>query len=821
MAARAFDVLDPRELKCNLERFSDADLEMFAAKVRWRALARRKQLPPDDNKWDFFGIKSGRGFGKTVAGARWLADAAASDPGSYNFVIAPTHEDLIKTCFYGPTGLHGAYEDKLGVAGSPGQHYPVLPKKLIKYSTKSPPAITLVNDAQIMGFSADVPERLRGPQCFPGETAITLADGTQQRIDAIRVGQFVLTRKGPRRVTAAWCSGRDVELWQLGTNLGGTLRGTMKHPVWVDGRGFVPLCQLVSGDPLCTTTGSNLSNAKTGTSSMRSALGRASSGNVNVLTYIGMFTRKKWGRFLQSVTYTTRTETAATTAGAISKRSLRRSTWQSIWTSAHRLTHSALRASVRCRRSGKKQFGKLLTVIGAVNSFVPGRYIPVSFAGCGAAISSATTLSFLNIARASNAVHAIKQPSRSKRSALRAAGIDTAQRGIHYPCITTDTVTRVEKLATRADVYDLTVEGEHEFFANGILVHNCGRGWLDEVASWRYGEKAFDNFVFGLRLGKHPQVFWTGTPKPKPFIKMLMGLPRSLTISGSTYENAENLSDIFYENIAKYEGTRIGRQEIYGEIIDPEEAGFVKRSDIRLWPAKKPLPKFRFVVMSLDTAMTEASWNKKDQTGDPTACTVWGLFEYERREHIMLLDAWEEYLGFPDLIRRVKHEKAFTYGDTNEPLLRPALITRAKRPSHQGRPIDLILIEDKVSGRSLIQQLAAEGVITQPFQTQMDKLSKLHGASPLFPHGRVWAVESLKRPGQPRDWAEPVIGQLCTYVGEGSLEHDDLLDTATQALLFFMRRFNIRLTVRADPLRATIAAAERLKQQSRSNPYDG
>lgn len=513
MAARAFDVRDPRELKCSLERFSDTDLELFASKLRWRALARRKQLPPDDNKWDFFGIKSGRGFGKTVSAANWLVGEAAKDPGSYNFVIAPTHEDLIKTCFYGPAGLHGAYQDREGLIGPKMQQYAVLPKKLVKRSTKSPPEIVLFNDAIIQGFSAESPERLRGPQCH--------------------------------------------------------------------------------------------------------------------------------------------------------------------------------------------------------------------------------------------------------------------------------------------------------------------RGWMDEVASWREGEKAFDNFVFGLRLGEHPQVFWTGTPKPKPFIKMLMNLPRSKTISGSTYENAENLSDIFYDNIAKYEGTRIGRQEIYGEIIDPEEAGFVKRSDIRLWPAKKPLPKFRFVLMSLDTALTEKTWNKKDQTGDPTACTVWGLFEHERREHIMLLDAWEEYLGFPELVRRVKYEKAFTYGDTNEPLLRPALITRARQPSHQGRPVDLILVEDTGSGRSLIQQMAAESLFLQPFPTDMDKLSKLHGASPLFAHGRVWAVESLKRPAQPRDWAEPVIGQLCTYVGEGSLEHDDLLDTATQALLFFMRRFTIRLTVRNDPLKATVAAAERLKQRKRSNPYDG
>ena len=513
MAAVALDLTDPREVRKRLEALSDTDLEALGAKLRWRALARKKQLPPDNNKWDFFGIKSGRGFGKTVAGARWIVDEALADPGSYNFVIAPTHEDLIKTCFYGPTGIHGAYEDKAGLIGPIGMRYPVLPPKLIKHTTKSPPAVVLVNDAQILGFSADTPERLRGPQ--------------------------------------------------------------------------------------------------------------------------------------------------------------------------------------------------------------------------------------------------------------------------------------------------------------------CGRGWLDECASWRFGEKAFDNFVFGLRLGKHPQVFWTGTPKPKPFVKMLMSLPRSITISGSTYENAENLSDIFYENIAKYEGTRIGRQEIHGEIIDPEEAGFVKRSDIRLWPANKPLPKFRFLVMSLDTAFTEETWNKKEQTGDPTACTVWGLFEHERRDHIMLLDAWEEYLGFPELIRRVKSETKFTYGDTDEPLLRPALISRAQRPRHQGRPIDLILIEDTGSGKSLIQTLASEGVLAERFPTDMDKLSKLHAVSPLFPHGRVWAVESTRRPGHPRDWAEGVITQLCTYVGEGSLVHDDLLDTATQALLLLQRKFNIRLTVRADPVKAVVDAHERLKKQRRSNPYDG
>ena len=168
MTTIALDAQDHVSVRRTLQELSDEDLDVLSAKLRWRAVARRKQLPPDDGKWDFFGIKSGRGFGKTVAGARWIVDEALADPGSYNFVVAPTHDDLIKTCFYGPTGIHGSYEDKAGLLGDPGAHYPILPPKLIKHSTKSPLEITLVNDAKIMGFSADTPERLRGPQCSRG-----------------------------------------------------------------------------------------------------------------------------------------------------------------------------------------------------------------------------------------------------------------------------------------------------------------------------------------------------------------------------------------------------------------------------------------------------------------------------------------------------------------------------------------------------------------------------------------------------------------------------------------------------------------------------
>ena len=146
--------------------------------------------------------------------------------------------------------------------------------------------------------------------------------------------------------------------------------------------------------------------------------------------------------------------------------------------------------------------------------------------------------------------------------------------------------------------------------------------WCDEIASWKYPQDAWDNLWFGLRLGTNPQVVWTGTPKPTPFMRRLVKDPHSVTVVGSTYENRENLTKNFFQNVEKYEGTKVGRQELWGEILDPEEEGVVKRSWWRRWPVDKKLPTFKAIVMSLDTAFSERSHDKKKQENDPTACST-------------------------------------------------------------------------------------------------------------------------------------------------------------------------------------------------------
>lgn len=339
-------------------------------------------------------------------------------------------------------------------------------------------------------------------------------------------------------------------------------------------------------------------------------------------------------------------------------------------------------------------------------------------------------------------------------------------------------------------------------------------GWLDELAAWDYLEESWDMIQFGMRLGKNPQLLCTTTPRPKPLIVDLTkrkGKDVAIT-TASTYDNIKNLAPSFQKQILQYEGTKIGRQEIHAEILNPEESGIIKRDWIRIWPAKKPLPQLEYIVMSLDTAFTEETRDKKKGDPDYSACSVWGLFRHENKPAILLLDCWQERLGLPDLLDRVKQEMRVQYGDGDQkPLIQPMI--GPKSSYLVGRKPDLCLIEDKGSGISLRQTLAREGVIAYPYNPgRADKLSRLHAVSHLFLHGFVWVVESEKRVGQPKTWAEPLISQLCSFTGEKSIKHDDLMDSATQA---------IRLISDKHMLSATMPLKEDIPRKPRAliNPY--
>jgi len=95
-----------------------------------------------------------------------------------------------------------------------------------------------------------------------------------------------------------------------------------------------------------------------------------------------------------------------------------------------------------------------------------------------------------------------------------------------------------------------------------------GHLWADELGAWRY-EEAWDQAMFGLRLGTDPQVCVTTTPRPTKIIKDLIKLPTTHVTRGTTYDNRTNLARGFFSDIIrKYEGTRLGRQELNAELLD-------------------------------------------------------------------------------------------------------------------------------------------------------------------------------------------------------------------------------------------------------------
>lgn len=327
------------------------------------------------------------------------------------------------------------------------------------------------------------------------------------------------------------------------------------------------------------------------------------------------------------------------------------------------------------------------------------------------------------------------------------------------------------------------------------------RAWCEEIAAWMYPDEAWSNMIFGLRLGKLPRVLWTTTPRPTAFMRERIKQKDCIVVTGEIFENRANLPQSTLDEIEQYKGTKIFEQEALGRLIDPEEGGVVKRSQWRIWPRHDPLPHFISIVMSLDTAFTEKSIDRRTKDPDYTACSVWGVFERpegpdRKLRHAMLLDAWQDHLGFPELISRVKRESAFRYGEADKPAIQPVFGDRP-RPTAVGRKIDMIVIEDRGSGTSLRQALAAENIFAHAYNPHnADKLSRLHLVSPLFAHGRVWAVESDRRPNFPKDWADPLITQVCSYTGKGSIAHDDLLDSCTAGLRIIRDHFMPSFTVR-------------------------
>ncbi len=154
--------------------------------------------------------------------------------------------------------------------------------------------------------------------------------------------------------------------------------------------------------------------------------------------------------------------------------------------------------------------------------------------------------------------------------------------------------------------------------------------WVDELAKFRYPDQTWSNLMFGLRIGERPQVVVTTTPRPIPLIKRLMASPMTVDVQRPSYDNIANLSPTYIREVLDpYKGTRLGRQEIGGEILDDNPGALWKRSDIEQYRVTD-MPALQRIVVAIDPTATA--------TGDEAGIIVAGVAMVGRDRHLYVLD---------------------------------------------------------------------------------------------------------------------------------------------------------------------------------------
>ena len=169
-----------------------------------------------------------------------------------------------------------------------------------------------------------------------------------------------------------------------------------------------------------------------------------------------------------------------------------------------------------------------------------------------------------------------------------------------------------------ARVYNLTVEGEHEYFANGILVHNCL--WCDETSSWQDAHKGdivdttWNNAMLGLRLGSNPRCIVSSTPKRNKLTKDICSRRTTIVSEMSTYENRDNLPESFIEDvIGQYVGTSLEQQEVYGQLLNEVEGALWDLDIISQFRVPTCPTDIVRIVIGVDPAVS--SGENADETG--------------------------------------------------------------------------------------------------------------------------------------------------------------------------------------------------------------
>lgn len=272
--------------------------------------------------------------------------------------------------------------------------------------------------------------------------------------------------------------------------------------------------------------------------------------------------------------------------------------------------------------------------------------------------------------------------------------------------------------------------------------------WADELSSWNDAHKgdsvdtAWNNLVLGLRLGQKPRVIVTTTPKNNRLTKTIMARPSTVVTKGSTYDNLKNLAPVFREQVlSSYEGTRIGRQELLGELLEDIE-GALWTNTILEDCLVDSVPDMARIVVAIDPSGGDADGN--DEQGIIVAGQGVDGFYYVLDDRSCKLSpqgwasravaAYHEYEA-----DKLVAEKNFG-GDMVEAIIRQVdskvpfkMVTASRGKTQRAEPIAALYEQGKVKHVKGLERL----------ETQMTNWTPSDGTSPDRMDAMVWALTEL------------------------------------------------------------------------------
>lgn len=488
----------------------------------WREAARPEQLPPDSN-WRVWYVRGGRGGGKTWTGGNALAELIQTSPPGEWAAIGPTYGDARDTL------IESAESGLLTALGLPRTYHGW---------NRSMGDLRLPNGSVVYADGADdgalriQGKNLRGAWCVAAGEPVLTASGWRS-IEDVRSGDQVWTRRGWRPVIAAGLTKRNTPVVTLRTSDSHAIRLTSNHRVWTEESGWLPTDQLRPGMTVATfqcPARQPISSGPTSAGTDDRSAATTPTGPAACCTSPSGST-STGADFPTDQSSITSTTTLRTTTRRTSPR----------WTARSIYASTAWLGALMLNLSGRGS-ATLSALHGRIGNHAP--------SSARIAAPSFTPLA---------SEHGSARPIAESRS----------------------TVSTVEP-SGHADVYDLTVQGAHEFVASGVLVHNC-----DEIGLWKRWETAWDESLrFAVR--KAPaKIIATGTPKRRmPAIKLIRRLMADEKVAQTvllTKDNAAHLHPEMLDDLLLLAGTSLGMQELEGAVLDDPGGGYFHAGDWRYW----------------------------------------------------------------------------------------------------------------------------------------------------------------------------------------------------------------------------------------------